>query len=521
MQNPDIGTYVQRGRQAMAERRFDDARAIYQQMLALDPAQPRAWLALSALAQAQGDFRESVRAARAAVPAWRNSRSLQFITELTRRLLILGEYQQVREIIASADWSDPVVLRYSMGLVQYLGLAEAHQEALDLAEHALSRIRNAPASLVLARANALRYMGRMKEATDAYEHCLALDPLNAEAHWSLAQHERSSIPGGRIQRLRKAIAHTAQGSEEAIYLHYALFKEQDDAGDVAEAGRALMAGARMKRATFHYDPAHHEASIQQLLRLCSPEFLGRTKREAPGPKDAHIPIFIVGLPRSGTTLLERILGNHPEVISGGELNDFPLQLSWETGRFHGEYLGPKSLEACAEVDFESVGKGYLDRTRWRAEGKRYLIDKLPNNVMHAGFIHMALPNAKIICMRRERKDSCFSTFKHLFSGSAYPFSYELGEMFNHHDRFIRLIEHWGAVLDERFMSVDYEQLAGSPADVVPQVAKFCGLAYQPEMLNLLGNAAPSATASSSQIRQPIHAGGVGGWRRYAGMLEHW
>lgn len=519
MQNPDIGAYVQRGRQAMAERRFDDARGIYKQILELDPAQPRAWLALSALAQSQGDFRESVRTVRSAVPAWKQSGSQQFITELSRRLLVLGEYKEVRDLIASANWSDPVVLRYSMGLVQYLGLAEAHQEALDLADYAISRIGNAPVSLVLARANALRYLGRVEEATGAYEHCIAMDPLNAEAHWSLAQHDKSLRPGSRVSRLRKAIAHTADGSEDAIYLQYALFKELDDAGDFVEAWRALIAGARMKRATFQYDPSHHDVSLQQLRQLCSPEFIRGSKRASSTAEDSHVPIFIVGLPRSGTTLLERILGNHMRVSSAGELNDFPLQLSWETGQFHGEYLGPRALAACAGIDFHQLGKNYLDRTQWRAVGKQYLIDKLPNNVMHAGFIHMALPEARIICMRRERNDSCFSTFKHLFSGSAYPFSYELREMANHYQRFADLIGHWGSVLDDRFMVVDYEQLIGESEEVVRRVVEFCGLAYEPGMLNLQENTSPSATASSSQVRQPMHARNVASWTRYEAMLQ--
>lgn len=519
MQNPDVSTYVQRGRQAMMERRFDDAREIYQQILALDPAQPRAWLALSALAQSQGDFRESVRAVRSAASAWRRSGSQQFITELSRRLLVLGEYKEVRDIVTAADWSDPVILRYSMGLVQYLGLADAHQEALDLAEHALSRIGNAPASLVLARANALRHLGRMAEATEAYERCIVMDPLNAEAHWSLAQHIKSFRPGARVQRIRKAVTHTAEGSEDAIYLQYALFKELDDAGDFSEAWRALEAGARMKRATIHYNPLDHEASTRQLQEQCNAELIGSMKRQLPETEAPYTPIFVVGLPRSGTTLLERILGNHPDVASAGELNDFPLQLSWETGRFHGEYLAAKSLEACAGIDFPSLGRGYLDRTRWRAGSKRYLVDKLPNNVMHAGFIHMALPEAKIICMRREKNDSCFSTFKHLFSGNAYPFSYDLNEMFRHYGRFTDLVEHWSRVLDDHFLVVDYEQLAREPANEIRRVAGFCGLAYEPGMLDLQGNATPSATASSSQVRQPIHARNVAAWERYSAMLE--
>lgn len=516
MQNHDIGAYVQRGRQAMVERRFDDAREIYQQILALEPTQPRAWLALSALAQRQGDFRESIRTARAAVPAWKSSGSQQFITELSMRLLVLGEYREARDIIASANWSDPVVLRYSMGLVQYLGLVEAHEQALQLADHALSRISSPPVELFYSRATALRYLGRMQEATEAYERCIALNPLYAEAHWALAHHESAHSPGARVQRLRKAIAHTSAESEDAIYLQYALFKELDDAGDVSEAWRALELGARKKRERIRYDASLDDAGFRALQETCSEGFFADAQSVEHGA--GHTPIFIVGLPRSGTTLLERLLGNHPRVKSAGELNDFPSQISWEINRFLGECPDRDTLKACGQMDFAALGKAYLDRTTWRAEGADFLVDKLPNNVLHAGFIRKALPKARIVIMRRNGLDSCFSTFKHLFSGSAYPYSYHLQEMAAHYDRFERLVGHWERVLGDGVLTVDYETLVSQPALVVPQIAKFCGISYQDGMLDIRRNISPSATASASQIREGVHVRNVDSWKRYGWAL---
>lgn len=516
--NQDIGHYVQLARKALGERRFQDARSIYRKILELDPNQPRAWLALSALAQTEGDFREAVQSVRSAAGAWKSSGTQAFVTELCMRLLVLGEYKQARDIIAGADWSDPIVLRYSMGLVQYLGLAEAHEEALQLADHALSKLQDAPAALVFARANALRYLGRMEEAADAYERCLAIDPLHAEAHWTLAHHRRSQPASARVPRIRRAIAHTQAGTEDAIYLHYALFKELDDAGDTKEAWRALEAGARMKRASLRYEADAFDAGYRALEALCSREFLSSQRPQA-GSDATHTPIFIVGLPRSGTTLLERMLGNHPQVRSAGELNDFPLQLSWETNRFLGESPSRTTLEACRNIDFAALGNGYLQRTAWRAQGAPFLIDKLPNNIVHAGFIHKALPQAKIICLRRNPMDSCFSTFKHLFSGNAYPYSYDLQEMAAHYHRFSQLVEHWKSAIDGSFLALDYERLVIQPEEAVQEVARFCGLSYQPEMLDLKGNASPSATASASQVREAVHPRNLGGWKRYAEVLN--
>lgn len=518
MQNPDIGAYVQRGRQAMAERRFDDARGIYKQILKLDPAQPRAWLALSALAQSQGDFRESVRTVRAAVPAWKRSGSQQFIAELSMRLLVLGEYREARDLISSANWSDPVVLRYSMGLVQYLGLAGAHQEALKLADLALSRIGNAPSSLVFARANALRYLGWMQEATETYERCIALDPLHAEAHWALAHHSASSPLGGRIPRIRKAISHTQPGSEDAIYLQYALFKELDEAGDTAEAWRVLEQVTSLKRARVHYVESKYERGYQGLIEIFDDAFFERRNENFGSPDmTTHTPLFVVGLPRSGTTLLERMLGNHPDVRLAGELSDFPQQYSWEVDRFITEAPEP-DLARAKSVDFSSLGRNYLARTAWRTEGAKYLVDKLPNNLVNAGLIRKSLPAAKIICLRRSGMDSCFSTFKHLFSGGAYPYSYSVAEMARHYRRFNRLVLHWQATIPDAFLCVDYEELVEKADETLSRVARFCGLTPRPDMKAIERNQSPSATASSSQVREGVHSRNIESWRRYEAQL---
>ncbi len=513
MQNQDISAHVQRGRQAMMERRFDDARAIYQQILALDPAQPRAWLALSALAQREGDFRESVRTTRFAVPAWKQSGNHQFITELCMRLLILGEYKEARDIIASADWSDPVVLHYSAGLIQYLGLSEAHEEALSLADYAIARSRNPSAPLVFARANALRYLGRLQEATEAYERCIAMDPLHAEAHWTLAHHQASSVPGQRVTRIRKAMAHTGPGSEEAIYLNYALFKELDDAGEYSEAWGALQRGARLKRAGLRYSSSKDGESYAAMQAMCDKSFLlDRRPRQAGA--DAAAPIFIVGLPRSGTTLLERMLGNHPELISAGELNDFPSQLCWETNQFLEEVPSSRILNACRTIDFAKLGSGYLERTSWRRGTAARIIDKLPNNFLYAGFICKALPEARIICVKRNPMDACFSLFKHLFSGSAYSYSYDLEETIAHYQSFAKLLSHWEDVLPEQMIRVDYEDLVATPEQSLQEVIGHSGLPWFGNLERIQDNRAPSATASSSQVRSAVHTKGIGAWRQY-------
>lgn len=513
MQNDEISALVAQGRQALGERRFDVARQVYQDMLAKDPSQCRAWLALSALAQQEGKLREAVEAARSAADTWRNSESNAFLADVCMRLLMLGEYQTVRDLIVGADWDDHAVLRVSPGLVQYLGLVDAHEDALRLADHADERTSGVVPALLYARATALRHLGRMDEATRAFEQVIAADPLHAEAHWALAHHARSEPAGARVPRLRKAAAHIAADKEDAIYLQYALFKELDDADRTEEAWAALERGAALKRKRVQHNPAQDDESYQQLRNLCTREFV-----TAPGASQAraeHAPVFIVGLPRSGTTVIERMLGNHPQVRSAGELNDFLAQLSWETDRFIGEPLRQPALEAVPGIDFDALGRGYLERTQWRAEGAKLLIDKLPNNLLHAGFIHRALPDARIICVRRNPMDSCFSTFKHLFSAQSYPYSYDLAEMAAQYRRFETLVEHWSKVLPDRWLLADYEDVMREPEGWARHIAQFCGIEYDPSMIQIENNAAPAATASSSQVREGLHVRNIGSWQRYA------
>ena len=227
----------------------------------------------------------------------------------------------------------------------------------------------------------------------------------------------------------------------------------------------------------------------------------------------------MGLPRSGTTLLERILGNHREVRSAGELNDFPLQFSWETDCFTSESIGQRPLGASVGIDFLSLGCGYLQRTAWRSHGARFLIDKLPNNFVHAGFIHKALPQAKLICLRRSPMDSCFSTFKHLFSGNAYAYSYDLHEMAAHYGRFRTLQSHWERVMPQGMLTVDYEDLVTQPEASARRIADFCGITFDAAMIGIEHNPAPSATASSSQIREGVHSRNVDSWKRYERQLQ--
>lgn len=497
-----------------AARNMQAARAVYESILQLDAGQAAAWLRLSVLEGAEDQYRASRLHVLNAAKAVGERQAWKALPFVTLRLLAFDERHAVRDLIVNADWSHRDVIGQSAVLSQHLWLIGEYDDALRLIDEASRHVR-AHHLLSYSRANALRYCGRMDEATAEYERCLDLKPDYAYAHWSLAYHQKASPPGSRIDRLRKAKAAHAEGTIERIHLCYALFKELDDLGDADATWPQLEEGARAMRRLLQYDPGEERRRLVALQELASADFF----QGADAPTGERVPIFIVGMPRSGTTLVERILSNHQAIATAGELNDFGQSASWEADHFFSSPLRERSLDRWAAIDYAAIGREYLRRTERLAGGKNYLIDKNPVNFFNAGFIRKALPQAKIICLVREPMDACFSNLKELFSGDAYAYSYDLQELADHYIEFDRLRAHWQETMPEHLHTVRYEELVTDPAGVTRGIMAFCGVPYAADSIDITRNAAPVATASSSQVRQPIHTGNLDAWQKYSAHLK--
>lgn len=504
----------QQARTDLREGRIDRAVATYQALLQRNPQQAAAWHGLSDADLRKGRLRAALEHAGAAATALHASGQWALLPMVALRLLSLGEYRQAAQLIRAAPDDHSDVVKNRAGLAQLLGLCECHADALALLDAAGRRLPDDPQSLH-ARATTLRHLGRLDEATAAYERCIALAPGHVEAHWALASHQRSGEPGARVPRLRQLAARVPPDSPAHAFVMYALFKELDAAGDEIAAWQSLQAGMRSRRRQLRFDDAAEQRRYEQLMALCSRDFV-TPAAEGGG---SHTPIFIVGLPRTGTTVLERILGSHSRVQSAGELGDFHMRLCWEADLPAPDILDARLLEAAPRMDFARLGAGYLQRTGWRSGGKDFVLDKFPANLAYAGLIRKALPDARIVCLRRNPMDSIFSNLKELFSGNSYPHSYDPREMASHCVRASALMDHWSTVMPEAFLVVDYERLATRPDEVAREVMRFCGLEYEPASVDIRSNSSPSATASSSQVREGIHRRGIDAWRRYAGPLQ--
>jgi tetratricopeptide (TPR) repeat protein len=491
------------------------AEAAYLGILGRAPDVILAHLGLSEARQALGNFRGSRDAALDAEASLRRTRRWEALPFVTLRLLAFEERDRLRQAILDADWSSPAVLAQSPVLSQHLWLSDAYDDALELVRRASDKVPPNPL-LMYSRANALRYSGRLDAATDELERCIALAPSFAPAHWTLAFHRKSDPPGARVDRIRRAGGMLPANDPNHAFLDYALFKELDDAGDTAAAWAALERGMRGKRASIRYDGAAAEAAIAALARDAGDGGVDASAMRpgAGGGAPARAPLFIVGLPRTGTTLMERMLSNHRQVAAGGELADWDQAVNWEIDAFAANPPGLADQARLRAVDAAGLGKRYLARTDALAAGRAFLTDKNPSNLYHAATIARSLPQARIVCLVRDPMDACFSNLKELFPGQGYGYSYDFAEMASRHRGFTALVGALARGLPDRFLAVRYEDLASDPDGVARKVARFCGLGEQAGLADVAANDTPVQTASNAQVRQPVHTGNIGAWRRY-------
>ena len=435
------------------------------------------------------------------------------LVELARRLVQFNLSGALRSLVAGLLAAPVGNAAAEADVAALLSMLGDQDQATRLLERAMAVIGDHPAHRY-NRSQMHLYAGRLDRAETDLRACLAREPAMAKAHWALSKLPPGD-PAADIDAARKALGRIAPGSQDEAYLRFALFNQLDRTGDYAAAFAELARGCRVKRGLLDYRP---EASAR-LFDALEQVFV---EPEAPRPRDpadaqGPRPIFIVGMHRSGTTLLERMLGNHGQVSEGGELYDFPAQLRLALGRHFNGPLDLAAVQASAGFDWPAIGQGYRDQVRWRAEGRPVLVDKLPSNFLNLGFIRRALPEARIVHMRRQPMDTCFSNYKELFS-SACAYSYDFSELAAYYAGYRRLMARWRQVLPGALLDVSYEDLARDPESEGRRILAFCGLDWDPACLDAAGNTRAVNTASSAQVREPVHQRGIGAWRRYQAEL---
>ncbi len=499
-----------RGFRALSQGKLNEAGTCCKVLLQEQPKLPQAHFLVGLVGLESGD-RRTARAAFATVTKLQPDHAAAW-AHLAK---LLAEGGQVNR----ADLALAKALKYEQGEIPEvhdvigttLALLGEHAEAGDWYRRARDARPEHPAFRV-NYANNLTYLGETTAARTELDTALQQHPGNAQAHWLKAGLERAA-DRSHIERMRGLLDDQRLPAQGQAFLHYAIGKELEDLECWDEAFDAFAAGARARRSTLQFDEAKEEASFEALSRIYTPGWL---EERSPGDPDDS-PVFIIGQPRTGTTLVERIVTAHSQAHSAGELQQFGNSVR-RLSQYDGQSrFSPELFEKAQDIDSRALGAEYLQRSKkLRGELPRF-VDKLPYNYFFLPHILAALPNAKIIHLVRDPRDVCFSVFKQLFA-DAYPHSYDLGEMARHFVRYYRLMETWRERFPDRFLDVSYEQTVADVDANARRIIDYLGLPWEDACRDFHQQDAAVSTASAVQVRQPAHTRSVARWRRYEEQL---
>ncbi|MFZ1742349.1 MAG: sulfotransferase [Pontixanthobacter sp.] len=371
------------------------------------------------------------------------------------------------------------------------------------------------AKLWMSYGHMLKTVGRLEEGVAAYRGALASQPGLGEVWWSLANLKTVKFTDDDVSVMEVALGKNPE-HDDALHLHFALGKAWGERSDYAKSFDHFAKGNALRNEELGYDPQAISAQVDRMIAVLTPEFLARMEGAGDPSPD---PIFILGLPRAGSTLLEQILASHSQIEGTMELPDIPAMAMREAKKSGGELRDWPDAVAEMEPDrLAELGAEFLERTKvQRKTGKPFYIDKLPNNWSYAGFIHLILPNAKIIDARRHPMDCCFSNFRQHFA-KGQGFSYSLDHIGRYYTDYVRAMDHYDRLMPGRIHRVVHEQLLDDPEGETRALLSYLGLEFEAGCLSFHQNERAVRTASSEQVRQPLNRSGVDAWRPYAQWL---
>ncbi len=428
-------------------------------------------------------------------------------------LIALHRYKEAREQIEILIAAAPGNLANQMTLASILVGQGSTAEAVTRYRELIQQRPGDP-ELHLSLGHALKTQGRRTEAEQSYREAARLRPNFGDAYWSLANLKTYRFSDEELAMMRAQLEGRRTSLADRFQLCFALGKGLEDRGEYAESFQFYDRGNALKKEECSFQPQVLERTLERQAELCTVEFFAR--RQGYGCGDPS-PIFIVGLPRSGSTLLEQILASHSRIEGTMELADVPRLVSVLDLHASGaRYPGVLALPSAD--DYRGFGEAYLRDTKYyRTAGKPYFIDKMPNNFRHVSLIHLMLPNAKIIDARREPMACCFSNFKQLFA-SGQQFTYSLDDIAQYYRMYLRIMDHWDCVLPGRVLRVQHEDVIGDLEGSVRRILDYCGLAFEPACIDFHKTDRRVHTASSEQVRRPISREGVDQWKNFEPWL---
>jgi tetratricopeptide (TPR) repeat protein len=502
----EIGAKLQAASRKLSAGDARGAHALLAELVKAAPQVAEAHFMLGVIAAGRGEHK-------AALAAFGNTLKLkpgfvQAVAQSARSLDALGRREEALKAAEQAAGAQDAYSLDTVGVV--LTRAGLHERALEVYARA-ARAGNG-AGYWYNYAAALQFVGKFEEARAAYRECLKRDADHGPAWAGLVQITRQTREANEIAQLTHIAERHANDVQATRVLGHALAKAHEDLGEYSEAMAWLQrAKARLR--------GKHDARADEAL-------FAAAERSVEAPEGngfpGAAPIFVVGMPRTGTTLVDRILTGHSEVESAGELNDFPDALRRATGAEAKGLISPELIERAASADMEAVGRGYMAAVKSAMGFSGRFVDKLPLNAFLAPLILRALPDARVICLRRHPADTVLSNYRQDFGVSAdmLDYAFDLEAAAKYHVGWGRMMNQFaGALPKNRFIEVAYEDLVADLEGQVRRLLDFCGLGFEEACLHFEENAAPVATASAAQARQPIYASSIGRWRKYRPAID--
>ena len=474
---------------------------------------PRGWYLLSEINFHRGAFADATECA---------ARAARLRPDVPDYWALLGQCHLASgnksDAIASADKAagleptTPIILD---NLGSIYTFADEQMRALPLFEKAVSA--DPDNSLFLYNLAACQRMtGRLDEAENNLDKVIKINPEDCKAHYTRSDIRHWTPESNHVAEMEQLLLDGLDNWQDEMLLRYALGKEKEDIEDYDGAFTYINSACALKRRHMQYDV---NADIEVMEKIISTHTLDTLQKLQRG-YESDEPVFVLGLPRSGTTLVERIIGSHSDVHSAGELSEFAAQLiNAITGQNGRQRLSKTEMvDASLRIDMKSLGRSYIETTRPRTGHTLRFIDKMPLNYLYCGLIRAALPNARIISLRRNALDSCFSMYKTMFT-APYPFAYDLKDLGKYYVVWHRLMDHWKKTLGDHLLEIQYEELVTHQEAVSHNIMEFCGLDWQEACPQFHKSTTPSSTASAVQVRQPIYQSSIGRWKKYEKYLQ--
>ena len=424
-------------------------------------------------------------------------------------------YSEAIECFAKTAALQPKSPKPHFLLGSILSLSGKTTSALKAYKHTLKLQQKHPSAL-LGLGHTLKTLGQQQEAIDAYRDCIRLKPDNGEVYWSLANLKTYKLSSNDIEIMEATISNNDDLSDQSrVNFLFALAKAKEDEGKFGEAWDYYGKGNKIQRGLEHYDPVQTEVTNDSLIQVFSKEFIQNNKEV--GNQDSS-PIFVVGLPRSGSTLVEQILASHSMVEGTAEL-PYLGRVATSLNRNRADGVNyPQAIRELETIHLQVLGQNYLDHAKFHRETDRPIfIDKNPNNFPSIGLINSILPNAKIIDVRRYPIDSTLSCYRQLFA-KGQTFVYDLTDIGEYYLQYQRMMDHWDDVLPGRVHMVQYEEMVMGFEQQVRDLLEYCELPWEDSCLNFYKTDRPVRTASSEQVRQPVYRKSVHFWRNYEDKL---